>query len=83
MPKITNRRDDFLKPIYGDGEDCTKYPVINGRINYAKLDIIYIIPKAVPNTFFWTTSGMQATIQFAYKEYPIPINIKPIMAPSY
>jgi hypothetical protein len=55
--------------------------LINGKAARAMLYIICMIPKAVPVIFFFTTSGIEGTMQFPYKEYPIPIKTKPEIDP--
>jgi hypothetical protein len=64
-PIKKNKNDDFLNPSSVVGLVSIKYPVIMGTIHYDKLDTIYMMPMAVPKTFFFTTIGIAATITLA------------------
>lgn len=64
-PTSTKNSEDFLNPACDVYELSIRYPVKIGTTHSARLDIISMIPKAVPNTFFLTTNGMVATTQLA------------------
>ena len=62
---MKKKNDVFLNPYSFTVLSYIIPAAIKGTIHSAKLDKIYMILKAEPRTFLWTTRGIEATMTLA------------------